>query len=160
MAEFCKETIYHLFGSTSVLSFTSRFSYGKTHNADCCFVLESYWYTQVSSPVTMPQTRGDLPPSNSLSAWGAPVHPTPLLLFTQVMGHPTPKQSSRMRVRLPDEIFMVSCISAYVILGSFLIRDYGVTVVATQPQRSSSSSVLAPDMNCLNHLKTVALGGD
>ena len=71
-----------------------------------------------------------------------------------------------MRVRLPDEIFMISCISAYVIFGSFFIRDstlktfYGVTVGAIQPQRSPSSSVLAPDTNCLNHPKTVVLDGD
>ena len=71
-----------------------------------------------------------------------------------------------MRVRLPDEIFMISYISAYVISGSFLIRDSaletfsGVTVVAIRPQRSSSSNVLSPDMNCLNYLKIVSVDRD
>ena len=61
---------------------------------------------------------------------------------------------------------MISSISVYVTLGSFFIRDStletfsGVTVVEIRPQRSSSSNVLAPDMNCLNHLKTVALDRD
>ena len=31
---------------------------------------------------------------------------------------------------------------------------------AIRPQRPSSSNVLSPDMNCLNHLKTVALDRD
>ena len=52
-----------------LLNFTGGFSSGKTHTADCCFVSGSYWYTQVSSPVTMFQTRGDLPLSNFLSMW-------------------------------------------------------------------------------------------
>ena len=71
-----------------------------------------------------------------------------------------------MRVRLLDEIFVVSCISTYVTIEAFLIRDSilgtfsEVVVVAIRQQWSSSSSVLAPDMNCLNHPKTVALGGD
>ena len=71
-----------------------------------------------------------------------------------------------MRVRLPDEIFLISCISAYVIFGSFLIRDStletfsGETVFAIRPQQSSSSNVLAPNMNYLNQLKTVTLDGD
>ena len=69
VAEFCQKTRYHLFGSTSVsLNFTGGFSSGKTHTSDCCFVSGSYWYTQVSSPVTMSQTRGDLP-SNFLTMW-------------------------------------------------------------------------------------------
>ena len=52
-----------------LLNFTGGFSSGKTHIADCCFILGSYWYTQVSSPVTMSQPRGDLHPSNFLSMW-------------------------------------------------------------------------------------------
>ena len=66
----------------------------------------------------------------------------------------------------PDEIFMISCISAYVIFGSFLIRTStletfsGVMVVAIRTQRSSSSNVLSPDMKCLNHLKIVPLDRD
>ena len=71
-----------------------------------------------------------------------------------------------MRVRLPDEIFMVSCISAYVMLGSFSIRDptletfSEVTVVAIRPQWSSSSNVLAPDNKLSEPLKTVVVDED
>ena len=161
----CLETLLFL------LNFTGGISSGKTNTADCCFVSRSCWYTQVSSSVTMSQTRGDLPLSNFLSMW---VHQSTLPRFCSSLSlwgtqraqlFLTPRQSWRMRVRLPDEI-MTSCISTYVILGSFLIRDStletfsGVTVVAVRPQRSSSSNVLVPDMNCLNHLKTVALGAD
>ena len=69
---------------------------------------------------------------------------------------------NRIDFLLPHDIH----ISAYVIFGSFLIGDStletfsGVTVVAIRPLRLSSSSTLAPDMNGLNHPKTVALGGD
>ena len=173
MAGACKETRYHLFGSTLfLLNFTGGFSSGKTHTADCCFVSGSYWYTQVASPVTMSQTLEDLPLPNFLSMW---LHQSTLPRFCSSLrlwgtNRPrrffTPRQLRKMRVRLPDEIFMIYCFSAYAILGSFLIRDYTletfstVTVVATRPQRSSSSNVLAPDMNCLNHLKTVDLGGE
>ena len=152
-----------------VLNFTSGFSSEKTHTSDNCYVSGSYWYAQVSSPETMSQTRGDLPPSNFRSMW---VHQSTLPHFCsshrlwgiqRAQRFLTPRQSWSMRVRLPDEIFMNSCISAYAILGSFLIREStletfsGVTVVAIRPQWSWSSKVLAPDMNCLNHLKTVAL---
>ena len=64
-AEVCKEICYHLFGSTLfLLNFTGGFSSGETHTSDCCFVSRSNWYAQISSPVTMTQTRGDFPPSN------------------------------------------------------------------------------------------------
>ena len=54
VADFCKETRYHLFGSTSVsFEFTGGFSSGKTHTADCCFVSGLDWYVQVSFPVTI-----------------------------------------------------------------------------------------------------------
>ena len=43
---------------------------------------------------------------------------------------------------------------------STLVMFSGVTVVAIRPQRSSSSNVVSPDMDCLNHLKIVALDGD
>ena len=76
----CLETLLFL------LNFTGGFSSGKTHTADCCFVLGLYWYTQVSSPVTMSQTWGDLPPSNCLCC-GCTSPPYLLLLFTQVMGY-------------------------------------------------------------------------
>ena len=61
-----------------LLNFTGGFSSGKTHTSDCCFVSGSYWYTQVSSPVTMTQTWGDFPPSNFLSMW---VHQSTLPRF-------------------------------------------------------------------------------
>ena len=154
-----------------LLNFTGGSSSGKTHTADCCFVSGSYWYTQVASPVTMSRTRGDLPPSNFLSMW---VHQSTLSRFrsslrlwgTQRARFLTPRQSRKMRVRLPDEIFMISCISVYTIFGSFLIRDSTlktfsrVMVIAIRPQRSSFSNVLTLDMDCLNHLKTVTLGGE
>ena len=110
---------------------------------------------------------------NFLLACGCITPPYPASALYSGYGAPswhnvssTPRQSRRMRVRLPDEILMTSCISAYVILGSFLTRDStlqmfsGVTVVAIQPQRSSSSNALVPNMNCLNHLKIVVLGRD
>ena len=50
-------------------NFTGRFSSGKTHTDDCRSVSGSYWYTQISSAVTMSQTQGDSPPSNVLSMW-------------------------------------------------------------------------------------------
>ena len=105
-------------------------------------------HTQVSSPVTMSQLRGDLHPSNFLSMW---VHQsTPPHFFSslrlwgtqQAQLFLTPRQLWRMQMRLSDEIFMASGISAYVIFGSFSIRDStletfsGVTVVAMRPQRS------------------------
>ena len=88
VAEFCKETDC-LEALLFVSNFTGGLSSGKTHTADCCFVSGSYWYTQVSSPATMSQTRGDLPPSKLSLHVGPPIHPTPLVLDTQVMGHPT-----------------------------------------------------------------------
>ena len=88
MVEFCKETDC-LETLLFVSNFTCGLSSGKTHTADCCFVSGSYWYTQVSSPATMSQTRGDLPPSKFSLHVGSPIHPTPLLLDTHVMGHST-----------------------------------------------------------------------
>ena len=71
----CLETLLFL------LNFTGGFSSGKSHTADCCFVSGLYWYTQVSSPVAMPQTQGDLPPSNFLGMW---VHQSPLPHFCSI----------------------------------------------------------------------------
>ena len=154
-----------------LLNFTGGFSSGKTHTADCCFVSGSYWYTQVASPITMSRTLEDLPPPNFLSMR---LHQSTLPRFCSSLrlwgtNRPqrffTPRQSRKMRVRLPDEIFTIYCFSAYAFFGS-LFRDSTLetfstaTVVATRLQRSSSPNVLALDMNCLNHLKTVALGGD
>ena len=59
----------------------------------------------------------------------APVHPTrfcsSLRLWSthRAQRFHTPRQSRRMRVRLPDEIFMTSCVSVYAIFESSLIRD-------------------------------------
>ena len=87
----------------------SWFSSGKTHTADCCFISGSYWYTQVASPVTVSQTLGDLPLSNFLSMW---VHHSTLPRFwsslrlwgtQRAQRFLTPRQSWRMRVRLPNE---------------------------------------------------------
>ena len=147
-----------------LLNFTGGFSSRKIHTADCCFASGSYWYTQVVS-LTMSQTRGDLLPSNFLSIWVHQSTPPCFCSSLRLWGNQraqrffTPRQSRKMRVRLPDEIFMIYCISAYAIFES-LISDSTLvtfsmdTVVAIRPQRLSSSNVLAPDMNCLNHLKT------
>ena len=112
----------------------------------------------------MSQTRGELPPSNFLRMWVCrstlPRFCSSLrLLGNQSARFLTTRQSWRMQMRLPNKILMISCISAYVIFGSFLIRDSTletfseVTVVAIRLQRSSPSNVLAPDMNCLNTWK-------
>ena len=126
-----------------LLNFTGGYSSGKTHTADCCFIYPGF----VSSY--------DVPNAKRPSSVKFSLHVAQRFL--------TPRQSRRMRMRLPDEIFMISCISAYGIFGSSLIRDStletfsGVTVVVIRPHRKSSSNVLSPDMNCLNHRKTVAL---
>ena len=70
VAEFSKKhDIICLEALLFLLNFTGGLSSGKTRTTDCCLVSGSYWYTQVSSLVTMSQTRGDLPPSNFLSVW-------------------------------------------------------------------------------------------
>ena len=126
LAEFYKETHYHMFESTSVSFEFHRWVSGKTHTADCCFVSGSYWYTQVLSPVMMSQTLGDLPPSNFHSMW---VHQSTLpricsslrLWGTQRdQRFLTPRQLRIMRVTLPDEILMIFCISVYFIFGVLL----------------------------------------
>ena len=69
-----------------LLNFTGGLSSGKTHTANYCFVSGLYWYTKVLlSCYDVPNMRR---PSIKFSQHaGAPIHPTPLLLFTQVMGH-------------------------------------------------------------------------
>ena len=47
------------------LNFTGGLSTGKSQTEDSCLVFGSYWYTNVSLPVTTSQTRSDLPPSDS-----------------------------------------------------------------------------------------------
>ena len=143
-----------------LLNFTGGLLSGKTHIADCYFVSGRIGIRRFCLLLRCPRHKKTFL-RQIFSVCGCTSPPYPLLLFTQVMGHPTPRQPWQMQGRLPDEIFMIFCISAYVIFGSFLIRDStletfsGVTVVAIRSQRSSSASVLAPDMNCLNHLKTV-----
>ena len=146
-----------------LLNFTGGFSSGKPTPSTVGVVLV---YPCFVFCYDIPNARR---PSSIKFSWhvGAPVHPTPLLLFIQVMGHPTGTAFpyAKTVVKNASET-STSCISAHVIVGSFLIRDStletfsGVTVVAIWPQRLSSSNVLATDMNCLNHLKTVALNGD
>ena len=72
---------------------------------------QAYWYTQVASPVTMSPTLED-PPPNFLSMW---LHQSTLPHFCSSLrswgtNRPqrfcTPRQSRKMRVRLPDEMFM------------------------------------------------------
>ena len=142
---------------------------GKTRTVGCPFVKRSYWCTHLWSPVTIPKT-GDLPSSNFLSVL---VHQSTLPHFCSSLrlSGPQrtrrflpPRQSRRMRVRLPDEIFVISCVSAYGTYGS-LSRDSTrgtfsrAMVVDKRPQLSSSPNVLASDMNCLKRPKTVALDG-
>ena len=168
MAGISKETRYHILGSTSVSFEVYRW----------VLILEDQHrrlLLRLGIVLVYPgfvschdaQTPGDLPPSNILSMWGAPVHSTALLLLTQFIGHPTGTtfQGSREECeRLPDEILMIFCISAshmgHSIRDSIPVTFSEVTVVANQPQRSSSSNALVPDMNRLNHLKTVSLDGD
>ena len=105
-----------------VLNLTDGFSSEKTQTVDCCFVSGTYRYTQVSSPVIMSQTRGDLRSSNFLNMW---VNESTLTSFcfsprwwgTQWAQHFI-EQSWRMRVRPPDEIFTITCISARHFWGS------------------------------------------
>ena len=52
-----------------LFNFTGGLSSRKSQTEDCCLVSGSYWYTEVSLPVTMSQTRSDLPPSNFRSKW-------------------------------------------------------------------------------------------
>ena len=105
------------------------------------------------------------------SACGCTSPPTPLLLFTQVMGHPTgtcpyakavlKNASETSRWNLHDILYFSVC-------HFWVLLNYGLypkdvfwgNVVAIRPQRSPSSNVLAPDTNCLNHLKIMALDGD
>ena len=151
-----------------LLNFAGRFSSGKTYTADCCLVSGSYWYTPVLSLVTMSKMRGDLPQSNFLSKSTLPRFCSSLSLWgtQRVQRFLISRQPCRMKVRLSYEIFMISCISSYVTFWSFLIRDSTlgtfsrVTVVAIRLQRSSSSNVLAQDLNCLSHLEIVTLDGD
>ena len=103
VGDFCKETRYYLFGSTSVsFEFRMWVLIWEDHTADCCFVSGSYWYTQVASPVTMSQTRGGLPLSTFLSMWVHHLDPSLLLLFTQVMGHPMGTMFPYARVVVKD----------------------------------------------------------
>ena len=169
VGEFCKETRYHLFGSTSVsFEFHGWVLIWEDPHRRLLLRLGVVLVYPILSPLMMSQTRGNHPPSNFLSMW---VHQSTLPRFCSSFSlrgtqrahrFLTPRQSWKMRVRLPDEIFMISCISAYVSFGSFLIRTStletftGVTVVAIRPQRSSSSNVLSPDTECLNHLKLIS----
>ena len=130
VAKFCKETRYHLFGSTSV-SFEFHMWVLIWEDPHCLLLLRlgvvlvypgfdsccdvpnarrpysvKFSYMRVCQP-TLPRF------CSSLRLWGS----------QRLQRFLTPRQSCRMRVRLPDEIFMISCISAHVILGSFLIRD-------------------------------------
>ena len=107
-----------------LISFTDGFSSRKAHTADCCFISGSYWYTQFRLLLQCPKCE-DTFLRQIFLAHGFTSPPYPLLLFTQVMEHRTGTTFpyAKAVVRLPHEIFMISCISAYVIFGSFLIRD-------------------------------------
>ena len=128
----------NMFGSTSV-SFESHWSVLIWEDPNCQQLLRLgvvLVYPGFVSCYYVPNARR---PSYVKFSWhaGAPFHLTPLLLFTQqVQRFLTPRLSWRMWVRLPDEIFTISCISAYIIFWSFLIKDStpgmssGVPVVA------------------------------
>ena len=70
---FGEEAFEHLFFFffwvlLDLLNFTGGLSPGRSQ-IDCCLVPGSYLYTEVLLPVTMFQTRSDLPPSNFRSMW-------------------------------------------------------------------------------------------
>ena len=55
----------HLFGSAyRSLEFHRWALTWENQTEDCCLLSFSYWYAKVSLPVTMSQTRSDLPPSH------------------------------------------------------------------------------------------------
>ena len=101
---------------------------------------------------------------------GAPIFPVPLLHFTQVMGHPRDTVIPYAKAvvgkhaeRFLSEIFMVSCISAYAIFGSLVIRDStpdtfsGIMV----PNHSVATVVVFLHYRARHALfKLVALDGD
>ena len=153
-----------------LLNFTGGFSSGKTHTADCSFVSGSYWYTQVCLLLQSPK-REETFLRQIFLACGctSPPYPASTLHsdYWAPNGHNVSLRQGSREEREWDFPMKSSWYPVFqrVIFGSLLIRDStiealsGVTVVAIWPQRSSSSNVLAPDMNCLNRLKTVALDG-
>ena len=90
VAEFCKEVHYHLFGSTSVSFEFHRWVLisEDPHHRLLLSLGVLLVYPGFVSCYNVPNPQR---PSCINFSWhvGAPVHPTQLLLFTQVMGHPT-----------------------------------------------------------------------
>ena len=78
----CSEALFFVV----VVISTGGFSPGKAYTAGCCFILRSYRYTQLSSPVTMSQTR-DLP-SNYLLVCGCNNPPYPASALHSGYGTP------------------------------------------------------------------------
>ena len=128
-----------------------------------------YWYTLVSSPVTMSQRWGYLQQSNFLRVWvllsTLPRFCSSLRLWgihgAQCVHMPW--QPWKLQRRLPKEIIMISCISASVCFGSFPVRDSAVerfpriTVIATGPQQSLSSNMTLPWDNGHCHWTTTVI---
>ena len=153
----CFETLLDL------LNFAGRVSPANSHTEDCYFISGSYWYTYVSSPVTMLLTRSDLSPSNFRSILR---HHSILALFCssdswwctkRAQRFPTQRWHRKIMSKLPEERFRVSFISSSVIRAFSLIRVLtpfpfpSVVTEICRPQRSLSSNDLLPNWNSLNH---------
>ena len=107
--------------------------------------------------LTMIQMWGDLPPSIYLSMW---VHQSTLPHFCcshrlwstqRAQRFLMPWHSWRMQVRLPDEIFMISCISVYAVFGSFLIRDSTLDIFWGNGRCRSTTTVMVLQRSCSRH---------
>ena len=112
-----------------LLNITGGLSPGKSQTEACCLVSGSYWYTKVSLPLTMFQTRSDVPPSNFRCMWThLPI--LPLLCSstswwgTQWVQRFYKPRWWRLRIlfKLPCEIIELSFTSFSVSRGSSLIR--------------------------------------
>ena len=90
VAEVCKQTRYHLFGSTSIsLEFHRWVLIWEDPHLQLLLRFEVVLvYSGFVSCYDDPNARRSSAIKFSHHV-GAPVHPTPLLLFTQVIGHPT-----------------------------------------------------------------------
>ena len=90
VTDFCKETLYHLFGNIFVSFEYHRWVliWKDPHRRLLLFLGVILVYPGFISCYDVPNTRR---PSSVKFSWhvGAPVHPTPLLLFIQVVRHST-----------------------------------------------------------------------
>ena len=85
------------------LNFTGGLSTGKSQIEDCCLVSGLYWYTKVSVPVTVSQTRSDLPQSNFRIIRRCQ-SPFPSSAPRSIGGHPTDATLPYIKVMTEDPI--------------------------------------------------------